>query len=377
MTSNQDYQCGDVINVDTPFVHVLNLDRKNQYCDYCFSKCFELKKCNQCKQMFYCGKSCQRKDWKHHKWECLDIFSKKFSIIEKNLPRFLLRLYLWIENNPDSLNERRKFPDKNPNSNRCFTDLMTHYEQIQMDPIRMAAFRSLCSKFESLNSFEFDTEKLFEYFCRICINAFTITNCEFNEIGTGLYLAESQLDHSCLPNASPVFNGQRIAIRAIRPIKQGDLITVNYVDLKLSKNIRQEKLLQQYYFQCKCQRCETNDPIDCEKLTELITRMDKAIDRKNWFEAYEIGQKTMPMFKQIYGECHPDLTVQMIRMLKLYLQLIPDNNDNGFSINLNEILKQINETKQAINRINFYDDELYRIFVQIINDLQLPFDMIF
>ncbi|OTF69421.1 hypothetical protein BLA29_011201 [Euroglyphus maynei] len=86
--------------------------------------------------------------------------------------------------------------------------------------------------------------------------------------------------------------------------------------------------------------------------------MDNAIDRNNWIEAYELG---------VYGDCHPDLTVQMIRMLKLHLQLIPDNG----SID-GEILKKINELKQAIKCTNLYGDDLYRIFLSIINDLQIP-----
>lgn len=365
MTSNRDYKIGDIINVDTPFVHVLNLDQKNQYCDYCFSKCFELKKCNECKQMYYCSKTCQRKDWKKHKLECR-IFRENFPIIQKDLDRFLLRLYLYIENNPDSLCERRKFHDDNPDSSRCFTDLMTHRPQIEMDAIRTNVFQSLFARFKSLNQIQLNRNKLFECFCRLCINSFTITNCELNEIGSGLYLAESQMDHSCIPNAAPVFNGHRVVIRAIKTIKSGQPITINYVDMKQSTNIRQKKLVEQYYFTCKCNQCESNDSIDYERLGHLITKMDDAIDTNNWIEAYEMGIKTMPMFEKIYGDCHPDLTVQMIRMLKLHLQLIPDNNGQIDA----EISKEIQQVKQAIERTNLYDDELYKIFVSIINDIQ-------
>ncbi|OTF84154.1 hypothetical protein BLA29_011193, partial [Euroglyphus maynei] len=176
--------------------------------------------------MYYCGKECQRKDWKQHKLEC-EIFMENFSIIQKNLYRFLLRLYLYIEHNPDSLNDRRKFQHDHPDSGRCLNDLMTHREQIIRDPIRINAFQSLCLKFESLKQIQFDPDKLFKYFCIICINSFQITNCELNGIGSGLYLAESKLDHSCTPNAAPVFNGQRIVIRAIKVIKSGEPITIN------------------------------------------------------------------------------------------------------------------------------------------------------
>lgn len=67
----------------------------------------------------------------------------------------------------------------------------------------------------------------------MCINAFNILDDNLNTIGTGIYLAASVLNHSCVPNATAIFDGTTLRISAIMDIDHSDpelVINNNYYD---------------------------------------------------------------------------------------------------------------------------------------------------
>lgn len=49
------------------------------YCGKCSrleQKSEKFKKCARCKSTYYCGRECQKKDWKRHKKSCFNIFAE-------------------------------------------------------------------------------------------------------------------------------------------------------------------------------------------------------------------------------------------------------------------------------------------------------------
>lgn len=56
----------------------------------------------------------------------------------------------------------------------------------------------------------------------MCINAFNILDDNLNTVGTGIYLAASVLNHSCVPNATAIFDGTTLRIGAIVDIDRTD-----------------------------------------------------------------------------------------------------------------------------------------------------------
>ena len=220
-----------------------------------------LRKCSECKKMYYCNKKCQTIDWKKHKYEC-SIYKQSYSEIDFELYRFLLRLYLFIQNNP-TLKEKKDTLSNDQRFGRSFNDLMTHKENIKSDIKRLLFFNMLVQRFNKCG-IDFDKEVLFECFCKYVINSLTILDIEFDPIGWGLYIAESMFDHSCGPNATTVYNGINIEVRAFKPITDEDKITIHYYDMKKPKYIRQEYLLNGYYFNCNCQRCCNESLSDCK-----------------------------------------------------------------------------------------------------------------
>lgn len=67
------------------------------------------------------------------------------------------------------------------------------------------------------------------------------------------------LNHSCDPNAAIVFDGNVASLKSIRDIKEGEQVTVSYIDNTYKRAIRREQLRNQYFFECHCEGCEPPD----------------------------------------------------------------------------------------------------------------------
>nr|CAH8841392.1 unnamed protein product [Trichobilharzia regenti] len=80
--------------------------------------------------------------------------------------------------------------------------------------------------------------------------------------GVGLYYFQSRINHSCSPNSIVRFNGtnSRLSVVALTSIKEGEEITISYLDQCLqsrSRHTRRKHLSQNYLFWCDCPKCET------------------------------------------------------------------------------------------------------------------------
>lgn len=304
--------------------------------------------------MFYCDVQCQKRDWRYHKHECKLLTNLNLDELKSDCYRFTLRLWLLLTGKQEIRDKQYVLFNAKM---RCFNDLKTHVDEVKKDEKRMKFFDKMCMRFESWG-IEFDKEDLFMIFCRICINSFSILNEDLNEIGTALYIQASVFDHSCVPNAAPVFNGINLQIRALKRINDDEEICINYIDLKMNRNIRHEKLMEQYYFECKCLKCETNSDaeIDYAKVKDFDQQFDKLIsDGNDWYQAYHVGIDTVPLYKLIYGDFHPDLTVQLIRIVKVVL-LIDD------IIDRNEIISLITKSEKSLRITHGINHSLYKMF---------------
>lgn len=262
-----------------------------------------------------------------------------------NFDRFILRLLLRLKNDESLMAVKYELPDEM--GHRALSDLLTHYDEIFNDAKRVSFFHAICERFTKCG-IEFVKDELFLLFCRICINSFSILNSDLNTIGTALYIQASVFDHSCTPNTSTIFDGVSLEVRAIKTIEPNEKISINYVDIKLPRAERKSKLLEQYYFQCNCPRCdihsETEECTDEElnQVKSLDTQLDDAIYAQNYEYAYELGKQTLPLYKRIYGFHHPDLSVQLMRLFKLrvYIGNI-HRNDQEFKNLFEEVEKSV------------------------------------
>lgn len=78
--------------------------------------------------------------------------------------------------------------------------------------------------------------------------------------GSGSYPFISMLNHSCAPNVSRVFVGNKNVVFVQRSIKKGDQLFDNYgYDFtNVPRDHRQKELYKQFKFKCGCEACTEN-----------------------------------------------------------------------------------------------------------------------
>ncbi|KAF2023769.1 SET domain-containing protein [Setomelanomma holmii] len=98
--------------------------------------------------------------------------------------------------------------------------------------------------------------KVFYYCSKILTNCLSIYQAEGSMLGTSLDIIASLINHSCDPNAFVVFEGGELWVRPTRKISAGKEITQCYTDIDMDVLIRRSILKLEYFFDCRCARCE-------------------------------------------------------------------------------------------------------------------------
>jgi tetratricopeptide (TPR) repeat protein len=75
-----------------------------------------------------------------------------------------------------------------------------------------------------------------------------------------LLIAPADINHSCAPNCFVAFHGKKVQFRTIKPIAEGEELTITYTDLYLPRDLRRQKLLTSHCFGCACDRCTDDSP---------------------------------------------------------------------------------------------------------------------
>ena len=85
-----------------------------------------------------------------------------------------------------------------------------------------------------------------------------------SRVAGAVYKTLSRFNHSCVPNCSWSFVPQgtpgsvgaaSVAVRAIKPVKEGDELTISYADPTVGRDERRETLWDKYRFDCACALC--------------------------------------------------------------------------------------------------------------------------
>ena len=208
---------GDVIIDVKPVLHVVHNHLKNQLCDYCLKISDKLKKCSNCLQMHYCGRNCQRNDWKYHKNECKVLAKKKFKSNESNSSeRLLIRLWLTIESDQTFATKRHQLFD---GSDISLIDIEVNVKELSEDIDRMIQFELICNHFKDYG-IDFNRKELLHWFglmstSGVChqFNSYSsyiggpFLNSSEQSVGHGLYPQLYAVRHSCLPNSALITDG--------------------------------------------------------------------------------------------------------------------------------------------------------------------------
>jgi hypothetical protein len=101
--------------------------------------------------------------------------------------------------------------------------------------------------------------------------------------GISLEPFASMINHSCDPNSWWTFNGRELQMRAVRDISAGEEMTISYITISGSYNIRQESLLTGWGFKCVCTLCEMGQlgPKEGHLRTKLLAMHYQEQDTNN------------------------------------------------------------------------------------------------
>jgi len=92
------------------------------------------------------------------------------------------------------------------------------------------------------------------------INAFSATLADDERVGLCFEPKIALANHSCCPNATVVFNGRTVSLRALDAIRSGGQIFISYIDPTQSTDERQTQLKKRYFFTCECLKCRGSYP---------------------------------------------------------------------------------------------------------------------
>ncbi|KAA3447525.1 histone-lysine N-methyltransferase ASHR1 [Gossypium australe] len=260
---------GEVIISQQPYASTPNKILVGSSCDHCFASS-NLKKCSVCRITWYCSSDCQKAGWRLHQIECRAMAALTEDRKKMLTPtiRLMVRLVL-----------KRKLQDE-----KVFTGfiLIFFYMEVKAPCRTMSDISDVDEKQLVLYAQMANLVNLIlpSFAC----NAHTICDPELRPLGTGLYPVISIINHSCVPNAVLIFDGQTAYVRALQPIgKDEECLTcieyfrsafiflchcypfilspvylllgvISYIETAAATRKRQNDL-KQYFFTCTCPRC--------------------------------------------------------------------------------------------------------------------------
>lgn len=275
----KDFAPGDlVLSLDRPYVAELDIDRLADTCAWCFQRgatsseerslsqnlglpagFIETKACTGCKRVRYCSKTCQSKAWKkEHKHECAVLKPDNRPDLPHGV-RAVMKLLGRLKADPENKDEK-------------LIDIL-QFQPAGAGGAALEEFKKQdAQRFEDFGMLSYgawkyagepkigdmDSQAIAKgLFFNVMSNTVQLSSpLDDTKLGIGFDPILCSANHSCDPNVVTMFNQPRQLLRALKPIKKGEEITMKYVDVTNPFSIRQAELREAYFFGCKCIKCK-------------------------------------------------------------------------------------------------------------------------
>ncbi|XP_055316538.1 SET and MYND domain-containing protein 4 [Sitodiplosis mosellana] len=291
----RDMKIGEEVLVEQALCATLFERFSKSHCQHCFARSITPLPCPTCIDVVFCSKNCRNTAiYGYHKFECgmLETIWNSGSSINCQMAMRLISqrpLSYWRNIRKElkdnlSIDEIKNLPSHDYRRVYC---MVRHEKQRPTYSFLEYAFMaSFLVKFLAANHF-FDSGKT-EDLCtedEVFIGGLILRNLQilqFNSheifdllksnktgarqtvaIGAGLYTTLALFNHSCNPSIVRYFKNTAAHVIAIRNLKSGEQISENYGPLysQNTREERQKKLKDFYWFDCACEACEKNWPI--------------------------------------------------------------------------------------------------------------------
>ncbi|XP_055017723.1 histone-lysine N-methyltransferase SMYD1b isoform X3 [Boleophthalmus pectinirostris] len=269
LRATKEFWAGDVVFSEQSIAAVVFDTLAERICHSCFRRQDKLQRCGQCKFAHYCDRTCQRAGWTEHKQECAAI--KAYGKAPNESIRLVARI-MWRLDKDGS-----KVSDMQLTTLDELEDHITDMPEDELKEFKVDIHNFL--DYWPRNSKQHTIDVISHIFGVINCNGFTVSDQRgLQAVGVGLFPNLCLVNHDCWPNCTVILNHgnqsavntlyhsqQRIELRALGKIAEGEELTVAYVDYINLSEERKRLLKVQYFFDCTCEHC-TNHTKDDIKL---------------------------------------------------------------------------------------------------------------
>ncbi|KAG6026462.1 hypothetical protein E4U19_002587 [Claviceps sp. Clav32 group G5] len=170
------------------------------------------------------------------------------------------------------------------------------YENLSLDERK----RLVCQQFDALSRDEKDTFMSLDNTCPFndseeqCFGIFITSRLHLGDglrfseesASAGIFPETCRINHDCESNAYNVWNEniERHTVHAIRDIRSGEEITMNYVSNVLKRKVRQTRLQESFGFTCSCRICSLPEAQSQQRdrMVETAIGLDKRAQAMRW-----------------------------------------------------------------------------------------------
>lgn len=310
---------GTIILIEQPYASVLLPSAWSTHCHTCLRRInLLLFVCSQCTRAIYCSYDCLQHSIMWHAFEC------RLSIESLDKMQLLaLRLltktgWKYLYENKIKFEEYLQLNEINNSQNDIYQwnnyenilKLETNSNKRSIDDLIQRSIHACIIGLSLINNTSFcqDAYEKLDYQIYICslilshlqslpCNAHEISEFIYHrlspltssciEIGAGIYATLSLFNHSCNPNVIRNFIGNTVIVRLLSSISSNNIELVdNYgcLSATMNKIERQEKLHEQYHFECQCQPCLDQWP-HYDQLPDGTG--EKSVELKSYDEAFQ------------------------------------------------------------------------------------------
>lgn len=110
------------------------------------------------------------------------------------------------------------------------------------------------------------------------VQTISAPDLQSGDTAVGMFPGLSQFQHACAPNAFFLARGNELFVRAIIPIRKGEEILVSYVNIAETRANRQVLLESERHIACHCARCEHPKEQSVDRLIEGVVCLDCRAD---------------------------------------------------------------------------------------------------
>ncbi|KAM9992673.1 hypothetical protein ACTFIY_010111 [Dictyostelium cf. discoideum] len=325
LVATKDLDEQTVILRDLPYTWAVDHATCDSVCQHCFLEVplnqqilpTDFYMCEGCQRVGYCSASCRCIDYSQHRFECQifkELDTEEYSPFLMSEIKLLVRTLSrkWLEDsitqtagidiNDETIKKQNTYNQyKNPQSlipqdnglrYNDYAELVSNVENYN-ESLKESLSYWICKYVVKLSAKlgkiedEFD---LLNILLRNRCNAFYIQGrprdgSSGESRGCGVYVRNSFFNHSCDPNVNywVVNNTLEVECTLLKSVKEGDELTISYIDTSGLLNKRREKLKEGYLFNCLCIKCVADESLPLH-LTGILDDDDENDEKEKMDE---------------------------------------------------------------------------------------------